>query len=182
LYLIMSNRLDYFRLSKQRAGFTLVELLIVISIIVILATIGSLNFSHARAKARDAKRVGDLRQLQTGFEAVLVGEQSEVYPVTVPGSLNIVSPPRTFIDNYCYYRRGDGRGYYLAASNMETKQAEEGDQANGIVIQLGAVGINQYEEGLVIGTGTACLGTGQILDCNSAPVDNVYCLTGEQKL
>ena len=53
---------------KSESGFTLIELLVVIGIIAILATIGAVNFSGARAKARDAKRVADIRQIQASIE------------------------------------------------------------------------------------------------------------------
>ncbi|MEI7620505.1 MAG: FISUMP domain-containing protein [Candidatus Falkowbacteria bacterium] len=52
---------------KSRA-FTLIELLVVIAIIGILATISVLALTNARAKSRDAKRAGDMKQIQTALE------------------------------------------------------------------------------------------------------------------
>ena len=51
------------RMSKKHLGFTLIELLVVISIIGFLATASMVVFNSARMKARDAKRVADLRQI-----------------------------------------------------------------------------------------------------------------------
>ena len=48
---------------KYKAGFTLVELLVVIAIIGILSTVAVVNLNHARAKARDAKRISDINQI-----------------------------------------------------------------------------------------------------------------------
>jgi len=54
-------------LNKNKA-FTLIELLVVIAIIGLLATISVISLNNARAKARDAKRVADVRQVQTALE------------------------------------------------------------------------------------------------------------------
>jgi prepilin-type N-terminal cleavage/methylation domain-containing protein len=51
------------RKIRTTAGFTLVELLVTISIIGILATLGFIAFGGARDKARDAKRMNDLNQI-----------------------------------------------------------------------------------------------------------------------
>lgn len=48
----------------KKRGFTLVELLVVIAIIGILATIVSVNLLTARQKARDARRIADIKNIQ----------------------------------------------------------------------------------------------------------------------
>lgn len=50
--------------KRVRGGFTLVELLVVIAIIGILATIISVNLLTARQKARDARRIADIKNIQ----------------------------------------------------------------------------------------------------------------------
>lgn len=49
-------------------GFTLIELLVVIAIIGLLATLAVFAVGSAREQARDAKRVADVKQVQTALE------------------------------------------------------------------------------------------------------------------
>lgn len=51
-----------------RSGFTMIELLVVIVIMGILATVGIYTFDKAQAKARDAQRMHDLRKVQAALQ------------------------------------------------------------------------------------------------------------------
>ncbi|MCL6096137.1 MAG: type II secretion system protein GspG [Patescibacteria group bacterium] len=67
----------------DKKGFTLVELLIVVAIIGVLATLLMVNFVGVRQRARDAQRKSDLRQIQSALEIYRADNSS--YPLAVSG-------------------------------------------------------------------------------------------------
>ncbi len=52
----------------KKNGFTLIELLVVIAIIGLLSTLAVVALGSAKQKARDAKRLSDLKQFQSALE------------------------------------------------------------------------------------------------------------------
>lgn len=65
-------------MKNNAKGFTIIELLVVISIIGLLSTISVVALNGARKKSRDAKRVGDVKQIQTALE--LAFNDGNAYP------------------------------------------------------------------------------------------------------
>lgn len=53
---------------NKNKGFTLIELLVVIAIIGLLSTLAVVALNNARTKSRDARRLSDIKQIQTALE------------------------------------------------------------------------------------------------------------------
>ena len=73
--------------SSHAAGFTLVEIMIVVAIIGLLATIAIPNFMRASAKAKQTACINNLRQIE-GAKSTWALE-SKAGPNTVPTIANI---------------------------------------------------------------------------------------------
>jgi general secretion pathway protein G len=67
-------------MNKNRKGFTLIELLVVIGIIGLLSTLAVVALGSARQKARDSKRLSDMKQIQTALE--LYFTDNNAYPAS----------------------------------------------------------------------------------------------------
>lgn len=68
------------KLRNSKRGFTLIELLVVIAIIGILSAVVLASLQTARQKARDAKRISDVGQIQLALE--LYYDANTNYPPT----------------------------------------------------------------------------------------------------
>jgi len=79
-------------ITKNKKGFTLIELLVVVAILGLLATIVAVSLTSARARARDARRVSDIRQIELALELYHAAHQQ--YPSSTVG----VDPYQILID------------------------------------------------------------------------------------
>lgn len=67
----------------QQRGFTLVEMLIVITVILLITSVGMFSYSEASKRSRDTDRQADLRTLQAAVE--LYKKQNGQYPAGCRG-------------------------------------------------------------------------------------------------
>ena len=73
------------KMKLNKKGFTLIELLVVIAIIGLLSTLAVVALNTARTKSRDAKRISDVKQIQTALELYYADKGN--YPTLVaPGA------------------------------------------------------------------------------------------------
>lgn len=112
-------------MKRNKQGFTLIEILVAVSIIALLTVLGVTNFMVANKKARDGKRQGDLEQIKAALEIYRADQRD--YPTTAewPGAggtlssgtstymQNIPDDPTTSRD---YYYASNGSTYVLCAS------------------------------------------------------------------
>ena len=82
---------------KNKKAFTLIELLVVIAIIGILATLAVVSLQNARKNARDAKRMADVKQIQTALE--LYFNDNSSYPLTSQLSTTIATGGVTYMSS-----------------------------------------------------------------------------------
>lgn len=68
--------------KNKNRGFTLIELLVVIAIISLLSSVVLAALNDARAKARDARRMEDLRQINTALQLYLQDHEEAPYDRT----------------------------------------------------------------------------------------------------
>ena len=102
-------------LTTKNKGFTLIELLVVIAIIGLLASIVVVALQGPRQTARDTKRVGDMRNIQTAME-LCYGDSA-------------CNGTELYIEYATYTLAeagGAGIGVYISATNMPNDPQSSG--------------------------------------------------------
>ena len=121
--------------NNSKKDFTLVELLVVIAIIGILSSVVLISLNSARARARDAKRISDLKQLETALALYYdangsypstggiywgncsdYGSQNPFIPNLVPAYVAVLPSDPNPVSTYgCYIYRSNATDYMLLA-------------------------------------------------------------------
>ena len=83
---------------KKNKGFTLIELLVVIAIIGLLSTLAVVALNSARQKSRDAKRIADIKQIQSALEMYF--NDCNAYPTTLSTSASNGCPSGVTFGNF----------------------------------------------------------------------------------
>jgi len=121
---------------QKRSGYTLLELLVVMAIIAILATVGLVSFNATQKKSRDTRRKGDLRSISNALEQYYAVCGS-IYPTPatgskVPSTVFCPSPSQAMMvtvpndpgTNVAYGMTGAGTSYSICAPNTPPLEAE----------------------------------------------------------
>jgi prepilin-type N-terminal cleavage/methylation domain-containing protein len=144
-------------MRKQR-GFTLIELLVVIAIIGLLSTLAVVALNNARMKSRDAKRISDIKQVQTALE--LYYNDQNKYPIVASGGVLGATGFKTLSSTAGFSDTASGVTYMAQVpSNPEpldggtgySYKTDSGGTVYSIVYYLGGA-----TGGISLGTNTAC--------------------------
>ena len=119
-----------YKFLNSKKGFTLIEILIVVAIIGLLASVVLVGLGAFRTRGRDARRIADLRETQNALE--LYYTKSQRYPALAGGDtwasltsslvnagigVSSVSSDPLYPDKaYRYGVSADGQNYVLAAT------------------------------------------------------------------
>ena len=96
----------------RRKGFTLVEIMIVVAIIVLLAAIAIPNLLRARLNANEATAIAAMRTLSTAMESYRAAQSPPSYPSNL-SYLNDSDPP--YIDSQLASGNKSGYTFTLSA-------------------------------------------------------------------
>ena len=161
-------------ITKQKKGFTLIEILIVVAIIAILASVVLVGLGPTQQAGRDARRISDLSEVQNGLElyynakgqypAPAAGTWSDGLVATLTGAgIGVSSVPSDPSSNRSYqYWYSLGQTSYILGAQLENLQ-------NSV--------FNNYHAASITGM-TQAVTSGNIipLDCAGSS-DGNYCVT-----
>jgi prepilin-type N-terminal cleavage/methylation domain-containing protein len=130
-----------------KKGFTLVELLVAVSIMATLMAILVPNLMGSRQRARDAKKIEDLGSVKNGLRFYY--DDNQTYPAG-SGVSNLSSELEEYIPGiagvgYTYYQTNNGDGFALTTylevgagdSDIESQSKCNINPVNGAVLGVG---------------------------------------------
>ena len=116
-------------IKKNNFGFSLIELIVTIGIIIVLSGVILVSVKPAREKSRDARIIADLNQLKAIAESLYDGDYdaftiNHILVLSLSNDISKyggqlylkISPPNNS-QNYRIYSKLNGEGYYCIDSN-----------------------------------------------------------------
>jgi len=106
--------------TNTKRGFTLIELLVVIAIIGILSSVVLASLNSARQKSRDARRIGDVKQVQLALE--MYYDSNNGYPTSTSSLAPDYIPiqPTDPQTGSAYTYAADGTSNYVLRATLES--------------------------------------------------------------
>jgi len=131
--------------KKNLSGFTLIEMLIVVTIIALLSSIILVGMGGARAKTRDARRIADLHNVMNALELYYarysyypknIGIWADLEDELTKAGIGVSRIPKDPIKATRAYQYGvESNEYqdYVLAARLETPDAALNDDVDEIV-------------------------------------------------
>jgi len=118
---------------QNNKGFTLIEMLVVIAIIGLLSSVVVIGLGGSRSKARDARRIADIQQIQNALEVGYTPASG--YPTTIPAGAPTTDPQ----GNTYLYTSSGGESYKLGVclENDQNPPPSDADITNKCPSGLG---------------------------------------------
>lgn len=128
----------------MKRGFTLIEILIVVAIIAVLASAVLVGLGPVQRGGRDARRISDLRQVQTALE--LYYNKSGAYPSATTwvdlttaltgAGIGVAKVPNDPISGRNYLYGTNGTGYVLGADLEDANNSAFQNSAQGTIFGI----------------------------------------------
>lgn len=121
------------RSPVRKLGFTLIELMVVVSVIAILLGLGAASYTNAQKKARNSARKSDMRAMQTAFEQYYaINDRYAVNcAVMAPGNLPEGLPVERKPSPWEGYTTGSGSCALESYCTCAHLEGETGNSSNG---------------------------------------------------
>jgi prepilin-type N-terminal cleavage/methylation domain-containing protein len=118
---------------KKQKGFSLIELIVVVTIIMVISVVGVVSFAGANKKSRDSRRQTDVEKIRIALE--MIRQVGTTYPLStaslVPNYIQTIpSGPKG--DTYHYLIvSGSGNYQYTLDAQMEDLGSTNGSYEAG---------------------------------------------------
>ena len=106
----------------HKKGFTMIELLVVATILAVLAAAAMVSYSSVNIKSRDSKRLSDLEQVRSALEMYradngnyLIGSWSDLSALKTDGYIDKLPVDPKNVNPYTYTSDATGATYSMCA-------------------------------------------------------------------
>lgn len=118
-------------INKKNPAFTLIEVLVAVTIIAVLTAIGVVSYASANRNSRDSKRLADVEQIRAALEMYRADVGS--YPALIAFGGSLASGSNTYMSpipndprpsaggDYSYFSSDDGDDYTLKIYSEKTE-------------------------------------------------------------
>jgi len=117
---------------NKKNSFTLIEILVVATIIALLASVASVTYSQFTRQARNTRRATDLEQVRAALE--MYRSNNNTYPVgTGWNTLSVLTTPVVYVQSLpqdpknpasLYYYSGSENDYVIAAQTEDSSTCQ----------------------------------------------------------